>query len=633
VLALSLPATMTCLGKPVLWDLRTVGKSVYWLVLLASSGMSGTFGCGGSDETSGVSSGSGVSGSSSVEGTHSTGKTGLGGSSAATNSAGGAQATGGQASVSGSRTDSGTAAGGAATTSKSSSGGTAAGGAATGSSKASVGGAATTGGAATGGNAAGGAAAGGAAAGGKAAGGGATTPGGGRAARGGAGGASLGIGGKAAEGGDAAGGAAGATDSANGGATTTTAGSAGKTPGTAASGAATVDPSKEYQTMDGFGIADVWIGKATHTDALRKLFWDPVDGIGMSLLRVGIDSTGKIMGDAAFVDAPDVAKYGGKVWAAPWSPPANLKDNNNVNNGGHLNTASYDTWAATLAAFPAYFKQNTGVDLWGISAQNEPDYVASYQSCIFSASQMNAFIKVLGPKLAALNPSVKLIAAEPDVWSHTWNDGDKYGNAIEGDATVSSLVEIIATHDYGSNNKSYTRPSPPATLKHHLWETEIYYDEPKGSPNIDAGLALARGVYSGINGGGASGWHYWWTTHFMDGGSASSPPKRVYTMGNYSKFVRPGYIRVDITGLPSSLHATAFKNPADNTVVVVVLNETTNSVTLPLFVAGTSWPASVTPYVTDATNNLAAKTAITVTGGNFSASLGAQSVTTFVGKP
>jgi glucuronoarabinoxylan endo-1,4-beta-xylanase len=457
--------------------------------------------------------------------------------------------------------------------------------------------------------------------------GGTPTTGGAAATGGAATGGNAATGGRAVTGGVAATGGNVATAT---GGSAATAGSAGKTPGTPAAGAASVDPSKEHQTMDGFGIADVWIGKATHTAALRTLFWDPVNGIGMTLVRVGIETTGKIMGDAAFVDAPDVVKYGGKVWAAPWSPPANLKDNNNVNNGGHLNTASYDTWATTLAAFPAYFKQNAGVDLWGLSAQNEPDFVASYESCIYSAAQMNAFIKVLGPKLAALNPPVKLIAAEPDVWSHTWNDGDKYGSSMEGDATVSSLLEIIATHDYGSNVSSWTRPAPPTSMKHHLWETEIYYT---AGAAIGAGLDLARGIYAGINSGGASGWHYWWTTHFMDGGSASSPPKRVYTMGNYSKFVRPGYVRVDITGLPSSLHATAFKNPADNTVAIVVINDGTSTVNLPLFVAGTSWPASVTPYVTDASNNLAEKTAITVTGANFSASIGAQSVTTFVGKP
>jgi glucuronoarabinoxylan endo-1,4-beta-xylanase len=439
-----------------------------------------------------------------------------------------------------------------------------------------------------------------------------------------------GLGGSSAAGGSGVG-AGGTTGAASGGSTGTYVGT--KTPGTAQTGDISVNPATTYQTMDGFGIADVWIGKATHTDALRKLFWDPVDGIGMTLLRVGIEGkNGKpeIMGDAAFVDAPDVVKFGGKVWAAPWTPPASLKDNNNVNNGGHLNSASYDTWATTLAAFPAYFKQNAGVDLWGISAQNEPDFVASYESCIYNASQMNAFIKVLGPKLKALSPPVALIAAEPDVWTHTWNDGDKFGTAITGDSTVSSLVDIIATHDYGSNNNSYTRPSPPAGVKQHVWETEIYYTSGAG---IGPGLDTARGIYSGVTGGGVSGWHYWWTTHFMDGGSASNPPKRVYTMGNYSKFVRPGYVRVGITGVPSSVHMVPFVSPTDGTVAIVALNEGSSAQTVSFFVAGTAWPSSVTPYVTSASSNLAAGTAIPVTAGRFSGSLEAQSVTTFVGKP
>jgi glucuronoarabinoxylan endo-1,4-beta-xylanase len=565
--------------------------------------MSVIFGCGGSDSNPGVSGSGGDNGI--VGGNSSSGGAATGGTSAA-NPGGGTPATGGAAT------------GGKA-------GGTTA--------PVLTGGSPGVGGAATGGNnpGTGGKATGGAGVGGAATGGGTGLATGGRTATGGAAAGGTAAGGSATGGKTGAGGgsATGGTPAGTGG-STGTAGSAGKTPGTPATGAASVDPSKEHQTMDGFGIADVWIGKATHTAALRTLFWDPVAGIGMTLVRVGIENTGKIMGDAAFVDAPDVVKYGGKVWAAPWSPPANLKDNSNVNNGGHLNSASYEAWATTLAAFPAYFKQNSGVDLWGLSAQNEPDFVASYESCIYNAAQMNAWIKVLGPKLAALNPPVKLIAAEPDVWSHTWNDGDKYGSAMEGDATVSSLLEIIATHDYGSNVASWTRPAPPTTMKHHLWETEIYYT---AGAAIGAGLDLARGIYAGINSGGASGWHYWWTTHFMDGGSASSPPKRVYTMGNYSKFVRPGYIRVDITGLPSSLHATAFKGPSDNTVVIVVINDSGSSVNLPLFVAGASWPASVTPYVTDASNNLAAKTEIPVTGGNFSATVGAQSVTTFVGKP
>jgi glucuronoarabinoxylan endo-1,4-beta-xylanase len=381
--------------------------------------------------------------------------------------------------------------------------------------------------------------------------------------------------------------------------------------------------------MDGFGIADVWQGKSTSSAEQRTLFWDPDKGIGMTLLRIGIDENAKIMGDAAFVEAPEVVKFGGRVWAAPWSPPANLKDNNNINNGGHLNSSGYETWATALAAFPAYFKQNAGVDLWGLSAQNEPDFTASYRSCIFSSAQMNAFLKVLGPKLHALNPPVKVIAAEPDVWSHLWSNGDKYGAAIEADATVKALVDVHATHDYGSNVQSTTRTSPPANVSHPIWQTEATYTAGAG---IGPALDFDRCIYAAVTSGGVSGWVYWWTPEFMNGGSTSSPPKRLYAMGNFSKFVRPGYVRVGITGAPSSVQIAPFYNPADGTTAIVALNSGGSAVSVSFFVTGSCWPTTVTPYVTSASSNLAAGTAVTVSAGRFSGSLAAQSITTFVGK-
>jgi glucuronoarabinoxylan endo-1,4-beta-xylanase len=409
-----------------------------------------------------------------------------------------------------------------------------------------------------------------------------------------------------------------------------------KTPGTAQAGDITVNPATTYQTMDGFGIADVWQSRANSTTALVTLLFDPLNGIGLTLLRIGIDGTGgspKIMGDAAFVDGPAIVKNGGKVWAAPWSPPASFKDNNNINNGGHLLTNDYDAWASVLAAFPAYYKQQSGVDLYAVSAQNEPDFTASYQSCIYNATQMNNFIKVLAPKLGALNPPVGLLAAEPDTWGNLWR-GDNYGNGILNDATVSPLVTVIATHDYdNASSTSTTRPAPPAgaNLTHHLWETEITYSSTGAS--ITPGLDIARGIYAAVTTGGVNGWLYWWTSAFMEGGTATNPPKRVYGMGNFSKFVRPGYVRVGISGGPSSVQIVPFMNPADGTLAIVALNSGTSAQQVSFFVSGSAWPAMVTPYITSASSNLAGGAPISVSGARFSSSLGAQSVTTFVGKP
>ena len=260
--------------------------------------------------------------------------------------------------------------------------------------------------------------------------------------------------------------------------------------------------------MDGFGEADVWQGSSS--TAMQTLLWDPVNGIGLNLLRVGIDGTSgsaNIMGAAGYADGTACVKFNGnacKVWAAPWSPPASMKDNNNVNNGGHLNSASYAAWAKILAAFPAFYKSHGGVDLYAISAQNEPDFTASYQSCIFNSSQMTAWVKVLGPALAALSPPVKVLAAEPDNWGNIWG-GDNFSTALLADSTADSFIGVMATHDYGGTSAgTYKRPAPPANNTHHVWETEC-------TPGDTGPITIATMIYAAFSTGGVNGWHYWWT--------------------------------------------------------------------------------------------------------------------------
>jgi glucuronoarabinoxylan endo-1,4-beta-xylanase len=389
-----------------------------------------------------------------------------------------------------------------------------------------------------------------------------------------------------------------------------------------------------HQPIDGFGAADVWAGPLT--SAQVTLFFDPMNGIGLSFLRIGIENDGTPMGSGAVADAKAASAFGVRVWAAPWSPPAADKNNMTLDDGGYLLTTDYDAWSTTLAAFPAKFKSMSGVQLYGISAQNEPDFVAaSYESCIYTASEMVSFVKVLGPKLAALNPPVNLLAAEPDSWGNLWG-GDNYGTAIRGDSAANAAVNIFATHDYG-----YSPSPPPAGVTQHIWETEVS-DFKMADPSIGNGVTVAEWVYGALVTGGASAWHYWWLIAYgtdnegllLKGGDITSPPKRLYTVGNFSKFVRPGYVRIDVSGpVPSGVQIVAFKNPADATTVIVAINSTTSFVSVPLFVGGSSWPSAVTPWVTSASDNLASKTAIPLSGARFMANLDAQSVATFVGKP
>ena len=414
-----------------------------------------------------------------------------------------------------------------------------------------------------------------------------------------------------------------------------------------------LDPSTRYQTIDGFGAADTWTpgGPLSADDA--RLFFDPDAGIGLSLLRVGIEADGGPLGSGALSDIQAAASYGARVWASPWTPPASEKDNNNPNNGGQLCAAAgttcagddYDAWAVILAQFAADVQSQTQVSLYGISAQNEPDYQASYASCLYTPDQLVAFINVLGPKLAGLSPPVKLIAPESQNWSDLWN-GPAYGTAILNDPTASRLVGVLATHDYG-----YGPVAPPSGLTIPLWETEVSGLPPLGGPDVTIanGLLVARWVYDAIVYGDASAWHYWWLVSQnnddnegllfepgagpSDAGDVSSPPKRLYTVGNFSRFVRPGAARVDVSGAPAGAAIAAFEDPATSTIAIVAINSATNDISFTLTIAGSGSSTPFTPWVTSATEDLAPQPPVDVASGVFTATLPAQSVTTFVGQP
>ena len=129
---------------------------------------------------------------------------------------------------------------------------------------------------------------------------------------------------------------------------------------------------------------------------------------------------------------------------------------------------------------------------------------------------------------------------------------------------------------------------------------------------------VAGWIHSALVVGEASAWLYWWYQASADDNegvilTSGDVDQARYTLGNYSKFVRPGYVMVDVTGNSNaSLLLSAFKG-TDGTVVVVAVNKGTAAATVPITIAGGTAPASCTPYVTSSSDNLAAGTAVTVT--------------------
>jgi glucuronoarabinoxylan endo-1,4-beta-xylanase len=155
---------------------------------------------------------------------------------------------------------------------------------------------------------------------------------------------------------------------------------------------------------------------------------------------------------------------------------------------------------------------------------------------------------------------------------------------------------------------------------------------------IDNGIVVASWIHDAIVNGPASAWlWFWYKAPFSDDNEGlllhdGRDTKRHYTLGNFSKFVRPGYVRVEISGSHGAdVLLSAFKGD-DGSVAIVAINQGSADVSVPIALAGGPVPAQFAPWLTSATDDLAEKTAIPVMGDTFNASLVAKSVTTFVGR-
>jgi glucuronoarabinoxylan endo-1,4-beta-xylanase len=477
-------------------------------------------------------------------------------------------------------------------------------------------------------------------------------------------------GGTSGSGGGAAGSGAGQGGRAGAGSGGGSTGSGGATPT-----GVTVQLDKTEQTIEGFGLNTALGGGSFNWDNLFTT--NGADGIGLSIVRVGMNSDGSLSGDVSGAKSRNV-----KIIGSVWTAPASWKDNNNENKGGHLMSSYYDQFAARIATFA----QNQG--LYAMSAANEPDFAScgstigppcngDYPSMVYTANEMVSWVKTLGPKLKAVG--VKLLAPEPSEWIHLWSntsatgstisshpnssdplscgcfgnspvttgcaskcssgDGYDYGHWLAKDATAWAAIDLLATHEYDTY-KAEPWPSDVDGGKRskEVWQTEVsgvmYWPEQGPSSDINDGIVVAGWIHSAMVVGQASAWLYWWykpTGNDNEGIVLSSGTitKRYYTIGNFSKFVRPGYTMVDVAGNSNAnVLLSAFTGTGGT--VIVAINKSTSTVSMPITISGATAPTSCTPNVTSSSDNLKAGTAVAVTGGTFTASLGASTVTTFV---
>lgn len=434
---------------------------------------------------------------------------------------------------------------------------------------------------------------------------------------------------------------------------------------------ATVNWTNVHQVIDGFGASDEDQGGSMSPAHQAFFFGTGTGELGLSLLRVGVTDGNQDPGNCTSVstscagvyvgDMQAIVANGGKVYATPWSPPAAYETNGSTHceaggGRGGLSTSDYALYATWLANFVKSLKTENGISLYAISLQNEPDQCQPYDSALWSAGDIDTFIRSnMGPTFASDGLSTLIFVPEGGNYSVS----NSLGAACGSDSSCNQYVNFN-WHDYQASlsgtNTVAPNPYPsgwPEGKKY--WETEASCGDGYG-PNFcesgfntdmaTDGLGWAAVIDQRIASDGANAWLYWQMIDYNlagggpstdDGGLMSNSAggyvaaKRAYVLGQYSKFVRPGYYRIDATHLPQTgVSVSAYQNKSSNSLVIIATNYTGSSVSQIFNITNAPTFTAVIPTTTSASLSLQTQSKITVSGNSFTYTLPAQSITTFV---
>jgi glucuronoarabinoxylan endo-1,4-beta-xylanase len=424
--------------------------------------------------------------------------------------------------------------------------------------------------------------------------------------------------------------------------------------GASADSRITVYISSPQQTIAGFGASDAWqagsirwlLTTSQQAQVLDMLFSQST-GIGLSLLRHRIPTEIEPAkgqwdwtqdSDAVWLTGEAVNRGLTMVWATPWSPPAWMKTNDDVNNGGALDPAHYLDYATYLSQYIQQYKSKFGITIAAVSLQNEPDIVASYESCNWTGQQFHDFIKnALIPTFRQNGVTAKVMLPEFSGWQ------DTLAAETLADPITAQFIQVIATHDYWETITPFTDAIAQGKA---VWETEVS-NLGANDASIYDGLHWAMQVHNALTIGGVNAWHYWWLINTDPSGQALinlvpsgsqttiQVNKRLWTIGNFSRFVRPGaqMVALSSNNPEPDVYTTAFVQKvyySYQNLSVVAINNSDQSKTLTVQFPNLSWPR-VFPYRTSASEDLIALPKIMPSGGKLSYVLPPRSVTTFTG--
>ena len=410
-----------------------------------------------------------------------------------------------------------------------------------------------------------------------------------------------------------------------------------------------IDPAKYFQTIEGFGgafteaAATNWLALSEQKrQELTQAYFNVKDGHGYSLCRVHMNSCDFSLGNYSHVERSgdvDLASFSIsrdeqalipmiraaqasmatplKLLVSPWSPPAWMKTNGQMNHGGKLLEQYRSAWAQCYVKFiQAYEAQ--GIPIWGVSVQNEPAATQTWDSCIYSAQEERDFVRDwLGPALHAAGlDRIRII-----IWDHNRDLLVERAAVVYDDLEASKYVWGTGFHWYGEDHLDHLQLHHDAWPEKKLLFTEGCQEGGSHRGSWALGERYARSMINDLN-RWTVGWIDWNLALNLDGGpnhvsNLCSAPILVdgendsfelqssyFYIGHFSRFVKLGAKRILCAATKAALECTAFINP-DGDVAIVVMNRLDSAQTFQIQMGGAAYPTelpahSIATYVVDA---------------------------------
>jgi len=299
------------------------------------------------------------------------------------------------------------------------------------------------------------------------------------------------------------------------------------------------------------------------------------------------------------------------------SPPVELTSNKKAfasNGVSNIADTNYSLFAKHAISTIQQIESNTGVHFNFLSPVNEPQWDWSdggQEGCPYSNTELSNLVKSFNTELTAQQPGLKILLPEAAHLKYLLSNSDKPNKDNQVNSffdpnsslyigNLSSVYPAAASHSYFSTSpaaeaidlRKKVNDVIKARTNLQIWQSEYcILGDNAGEINgngrdlgMSSAMYIAKVIQQDLVWLNASAWQWWLAVSpydykdglvYIDKNTDNGnyyASKMLWVLGNYSRFIRPGMIRVDASVNDADLLVSGFKDPTSGKLVLVIVN-------------------------------------------------------------